>query len=643
MRKTLIMGLLLLSLMTGTGCVRVALECEASIPPPQRFYAGTRFLPKLPMVVGLMASGTHHHKSSLLEATGFALFSLIAITDIPLEFALDTLLLPIDTLFYVCYKASPPLDKYLYDNNLPGMKAMLEKGADPNAVTPWFMEKRPLLYTVYRQGKEDFFELLLEHGAKVPFEMLMNNDLSKDNTAMVPMLRKAFRNGCPKELLENKEAKYLVPSWIKRHLVFFFIASPNDNALADALTILMDAGFPPHEWQQGEGGNPDKKTPLDVVMENEAMETAAKDRLIASMRAHGAKTYCETHNLKPSVKLLKTDGLTISPIFQPVVDILKESNKADLFLLADSYPGVDGPVLVIDSPRAELFCKVEPDFRRNIHFRRRISTTEWSDPPEVLDVPAMYRIVLTPPGRRLPSRRPQGMPTERGFWEAWYTLPTCEMYIEHAMHCGEYPDRDLLKICLLSVDHNDKRELLRRLIFAQSEVEPSIMEHLRWPAATKYGDKSILDRLQWDNANNREAFEMSKFEQKWLADATKALAEIGVTAEWRKAYGLDIYTTYAFSTHRDLGKTKAKMLPLAPYPDEIVVVLKSSFPKELANVHAEHSGADYWNVNHGQFTFPINSKHIKGRASRHIFVFYGDSVPPERVEQIIKAIQTSFK
>jgi hypothetical protein len=406
----------------------------------------------------------------------------------------------------------------------------------------------------------------------------------------------------------------------------------------------MELGFPPHEWHEGEGGNPDNKTPLDVVMENDAMETAAKDRLIAAMRAHGAKTYSETHNLEPSVKRLKTDGLSISPIFQPVVDILKESKKADLFSLSDSYPGVDGPVLVIDSPRVEMF-KGEQNLRMNINFRRRISRTEWSDPPEILEVPAMYRIVLTPPGRRLPSRRPQGMPTERGFWEAWYTLPTCEMYIEHAMHGGDHPDRDLLKICLLSVEHNDKRELLRRLVYAQSEVEPSIMEHLKWPAATKYGDKSVLDRLQWKGADNGKAFEMSESERKWLANTTKVLAYIGVTAEWRKAVGfLSSYTTYAFSTHRNLGKTTPEVLPLAPHPDEIAVVLMPKVPKEIANVYVGRSGSDYWNASYGQFTYKSNSKYMKGgRIPGIIFVFYGDSVPQERVEQIIKTIQTSFK
>ena len=646
MLRIITIGLLLLSLMTGTGCIRVAREITEGLPPPNRFYAGTKCLPTILPTIPFVITYNGHitRKPKFTDIPSFAFLGTAFIIDVPLEVVVDTLLLPVDGILYACYQASPPLDKYLYDNDLEGLKARLEKGADPNAVTAWFIEKHPPLYTAYVNGQEDFFDLLLEYGAAPTFEMLMTHDLSKHAAQKVAMLRNAFKDGCTKEALEDVAAKWIVSGWIREHLIYSYRSSPDDSALADILIILMEQGFPPHEWNSSEGENPDKKTPLDVVMENDAMETAAKDRLIASMRAHGAKTYCETHNLEPSFKHLKTEGLNICPIFQPVVDILKESKKADMFSLSDSYPGVDGPVLVIDAPRVEEFSKVEPNLRWNINFRRRISETEWSDPPEVLEVPAMYRIVLTPPGRRLPSQRPQGMPTDRGFWEAWYTLPTCEMYIEHAMYGGKRPDSDLLKICLLSVGHNDKRELLRRLVYAQSEVEPSIMERLKWPAATNYEDKSVLDRLQWKGADNGKTFEMSESERKWLANTTKALADMGITAEWRTAIGsLGFYTKHAFSTHRDLAKTTPEALPLAPHPDEIAVVLMADVSPKEANVYVGRSGSDYWNASYGQFTYKSNSKNIKGRIPGIIFVFHGDSVPQERVEQIIKAIEKSFK
>ena len=307
MRRIITIGLLMLSLITGTGCIRVAREITEGLPPPNRFYAGTKCLPTLLQTIPFVITYNGHitRKPQFTDIPSFALLGTAFIIDVPLEVVLDTLLLPIDGILYACYKANPPLDKYLYDNDLEGLKARLEKEADPNVVTPWFLKKHPVLCEAYIQGKEDFFNLLLEYGAAPTFEMLMTHDLSKHAAKKVAMLRNTFKNGCTKEALEDVAAKWIVSGWIKEHLCFSFRSSPDDNALADILILLMEQGFPPHEWHSGEGGNPDNKTPLDVVMENEAMETAAKDRLIAAMRAHGAKTYCETHNLEPSVKRLK--------------------------------------------------------------------------------------------------------------------------------------------------------------------------------------------------------------------------------------------------------------------------------------------------------------------------------------------------
>ena len=84
-----------------------------------------------------------------------------------------------------------------------------------------------------------------------------------------------------------------------------------------------------------------------------------------------------------------------------------------------------------------------------------------------------------------------------------------------------------------------------------------------------------------------------------------------------------------------------------PKPDEIVVVLlseiTSSRDRELfSNICIGPAGKDYWNAHHGQVTYPINTKHRKGHVHHDLFIFTGDSVPQERVEQIIKVLETSF-
>ena len=645
MRKTFIWATLLLVLCTGTSCIRTMGEMSGRIPPSERCYAGTRNVFIFPSIAGAMSAGSHSH-SGASNPVGTAAFYSLLLLDLPIEFALDTVLLPLDIVIYSCYCIRPPLDKYFYDNDLSGMKAQLEKGADPNAVTPWFKVRRPLLLTAYYTGKEDFFRLLLDHGAKILFEIPQSYDNQKSG-----MIKYAFKNGCPEELLEHPKAKFVISDIILQNLEYPYKASPDDKSLVDVLTMLMDFGFPPHEWDMTKGGRPSMQTPLDVVMANEAMETEAKDRLVAAMMAHGAKSYAETNHLKSSDKHLQIDGMAILPMFQPVVDVFKASSHADLFRISDSYDSVDGPVLVIDKPlihdvlHGDSYQK-ETLYRQKIPFRRRISQTEWSPGIEYLDVPAEYRVVLTPPGKRLPSRRPQGMPSQRGFWEAWFTLPTCELYVEHAMHCGNWPDKDLLKACLLHMQLKNDRDLLRRLIYAPSEVEPSIMDAIGWPAKHNYNDGSPLDKLNWNATRNPGTYQITKEVEKWLSQATEELQRLGISAKWRLASGYDASMSYTFSTHRDLSEVRLESLPLAPHPEEIIVIihrrdLQHSYP--VVEHPWGYEGKDYWNWEIHQPSYRIKTKHIRGTVHGDIFLYYGDSVTKERLDALRHALEKLFK
>ena len=316
MRKSIAISLLFLILFTGTGCVRLFCECERSGPqlsyPPERFYYGTREQPRLFSICYdeyLRKLKYHTHLldfGDVLNASFGTVFIMVLAVDFPLEVVLDTLILPVDAMLYVCYNASPPLDKYIYDNDIEGLRKRLEKGADPNAITPWFREKKPMAFIAFKKGKEDCFRLLLEHGAKIPFEILQIHDVGK-----IGMLRLVFKDGCPKELLENNEAKYVISDWIK-FSKYSYLALPDhpaadDKAFADILTMLLELGFPPNEWKSGSppyelnsgrsGYTSNNLTPLDFVLQNKAMATEAKDRLVAAMRAHGAKTYNELHEL----------------------------------------------------------------------------------------------------------------------------------------------------------------------------------------------------------------------------------------------------------------------------------------------------------------------------------------------------------
>ncbi len=667
MRRIITIGLLMLALMTGTGCMRIASETGSPAPhPTQRFYSGTKLLFGMPRNIALglgVASVGRIGSSSTSDVLGgifiglpiAAVFATAFIVDIPLEFGTDTLLLPVDGIIYARHCLNPPLDKYLYDNNVEGMKSALEKGADPNAIHSLFIEKELVIETAFKEKNEAIFELLLEHGAKVPFSILNESNIylykmQKDNKHVIDlnarkeasssyrMLCMVFNNGCPKEFLENEMANSLVSRWIEFNLGDWHEPQQDAESLVDILTLLMENGFPPvcEEKESRIHGN---RTSLDVVLDNAAMQTSAKDRLVAAMRAHGAKRYCELHNQEPPSGHLNTDGLKIDAMFQPVVDILKQSQSAGLFTLNDSYPDVEGPVLVIDKPlvaKENVFIpqhKRTLHYRRNIRIRRRISETEWSHETDTLDVPAKYRIVLTPTGKRLPSRRPKGMPTEQGFWEAWYTLPTCELYVEHTMSCGEFPDWDLLSICLLPMKLDDNRELVRLILFEPEKVDKSIMDSLKWPAARKYNESNMLDDLVWTYTRT---YSLSDEERKWLSKSVNSLAQIGITAEWRV---LESNYKYAFSTHRDLSKVTADDLPLALRPDEIVAFI---VPDDSAlNQSLSHDGKNYWNRTSRPYDFPSHGflrkhkRHWKGG----IHLYYGDAVTEKRIEEVFKAIE----
>ena len=650
MRKNMVIAILLAVLITGMGCMRIVIETEAQ-HPTQRFYSGTKelFLAPRDLVMGLGTASVGSVASGSASDTAKGIFiglplSIVFITafivDIPLEIALDTLFLPVDGVFYTQYVSNPPLDKYLYDNDLEGMKTALEKGADPNAIHPLFIKKEPVIVTAFKKQNEAIFELLLEYGATIPFSILEVFDLNS-----AKMLRRAFKDGCPKELLEKDSSKYVVSKWIRFHLGRWNRAPRDADALVDILMLLMENGFPP-VCEGEESGIHGKKTSLDVVLENLAMETLAKDRLVAAMRAYGAKRYCELHNQAPPSGHLNTDSLKIDAMFQPVIDILEESNRAGLFVLKDSYPGVDGPVLVIDKPLVEEPCF--PDFKRKLYYRstirihRRVSKTEWSERTETLDVPSWYRIVLTPPGKRLPSRRPNGMPTECGFWEAWYTLPTCELYVEHTMSCGDYPDRDLLRICLLAMGLDDNRELTRCILFAPEKVDKSIMDLLKWPAARKYNESNLLDDLAWMNKSREEfkgEFAITDKERRWLSKATKTLAAIGISAEWSK-FGPN--TSYAFSTYRDMAKITSEECPYAPRPDEIVAIIAPLGYYSPAHQPFSHEGKNYWNRSSRPCVFP-SVGNSKGAWKGSVFLFYGDSVSEKRLEEVFQALETLKK
>ena len=676
MRKLFIISCLLLLSLCGTGCVRIAREIgeKGSVPPPYRFYLGTRSLIGLPVSMGIMSAVSHAPRSS--NAFKAILPIGLFVVDLPLELAADTVLLPVDLGMYAAYCFNPPLDRYLDTNDLEGLEKRLKAGVSPNVISPWSMKRLPLLYQAYLNHNEEAFELLLNYGAKVPIELLQVESCLDEYTYR--MLKRVFRDGCPKELqlltedelrnasfqeeYRNQRLKGCFSYWLLKYLEYKDHASPNDKLLVDFMVLLLENGFSPNDWERSRGDlhySSHNQYPLDVVMANMAMDPGEKERLITAMRKHGAQTYREAIHLPPAE--------SVPPMFQPFIDAIAKTyidpfsshiSPTSSFRYSDTYPGVEGPVLVIDIP----FIRDLPGnqkqvlFRKSIPYHRRVSATEWNQAREYLEVPEKCRIVLTPLGKRLPSRRPQGMPTQRGFWEAWLTLPTCEMYIEYAKNeywwFGMEGGRD------------NNLEVLQKLIHASAKAKPEWKERLQLPDE-EFQAGSPLDTMPWEDYSFRfiDSYDYNERGFASLLDEMSKLPGVNSPVTVRKFNGgIGLSYVFVFSTHRDMQKISMDDFPIVPYPDEVLVALGWKIDHYVQHAWAElkrlqaHSHQDIlpkemppsWENLKMVFDFPWGKEgknYWNWRACikkwdntslrRDIYLFYGDSVSEERLATIL--------
>ncbi len=291
--------------------MRIYLESRGGPPPPYRWYSGTRGLIGVSVNMAIMGSVSHAPGSSSWYKAFLPI--TLFVVDFPLEVAVDSILLPVDLGLYSYYSIDPPLDKYLRSNDLKGLEKRLKEGVSPNVISPWFLEKEPLLYQAYVNHNEDAFELLLKYGATIPIKLLQVEENLDEYTYR--MLQRVFRDGCPKELqlltedelrtasniesYRHEQLKGCFSYWILKYLIDQDCSSPNDKLLVDIMVLLLENGFSPNTWEVHRGDlhySSFHQYPLDVVMANSAMDTVEKERLITAMRKHGAMTYRDANH-----------------------------------------------------------------------------------------------------------------------------------------------------------------------------------------------------------------------------------------------------------------------------------------------------------------------------------------------------------
>ncbi len=602
--KRLLSLLIVVMLLLGNGCARILAEkMSPTIRHPNVLYfTGTR--------AGIAFSMYICYEAGLL---------LLPVV-VPCEIVGDILFLPADVARHVYYVCNPPLNQLIHDGNLSALAQRLAQGEDPNDVDfhyagIGFSPQLPLMTALY-VGNLEAFTMLLDHGAEVPLELFKADNLRRvfwpdtpDN--YIAFFNAAFQHGISEVKINSIAAEDVIPKFLGGVELQHIHEKECFDKYYTMLSLLLDIGFTPNKiWN-----NWAPTTALDNLLAAPPSEN--REKLIALMRAHGAKTYDEQKIAKPDESLPpEIDPETVPDCFKPVIDILADKDPrrehARNYRFSAAYPGVEGPVVVVDwmiGGNKNRHC------RKVVTIHRRETPTRWSQHGEPFDIPASFRLVLTPSGIRVPSRLPANLPKEDIIHEEWVTLPTCELYMERnpqSFHydSGEDAKWDIKHIRELngSQHESDERHERKRV-----EQDP-INQQLTW-------------RIQEENTRIQKEYE-------WEKEAAATAKMAGMKGIWLARRGSQ---DYFYSSHRDLRYLDRNSDHRVPYPDEIIALIETThaslFTKDAIHDYTkEHKGDYYWNCQ-------VHEICHKGS----ITLYYGDEVEQEELANVVKMARTLMK
>jgi hypothetical protein len=600
--------ILLALLLLTTGCCRILMEVEAfndpnggynpAQEPPDRFLCGTRAALAFPPTI----------------------------PEAPLELVADIVCLPIDFVLLAYYLADPPLASLVEHNQLNRLERALKNGADPNKIDRRFGPYTPL-WQARTSHNAKAFQLLLENGAQLPSEsqslgLLRPGGYDKADREITLL---ALRHGLPETWAKDRTQEFTVNDWVSCWIKACNALEPNlqkQQMLFEIIELLLKHKFPVNSlYRRSDSENQTMKTALDRVLLNWYLSPENKNKMASLLRAHGAKTYLELVAEDPSLPHLDLKGINVPPQFQSVIDVLKNSVDAAGYRISDKHPTIAGPILVIDYLPAKV--KNKKPYFETIQVHRRKSPTEWNQELEPLEIPASCRIILTDKGKKLSSQLSDDLPKQMVIREQWFSLPTCEMYIM----LNSFNREDLVKIIQplyppsmkfsqidskISSFFPQLEELIVFNRFLTEKLEPLCIE--KWPNAA-----NVLKRIQ---------------------DKT---AEMQLKGEWTlHSFNEPLYYKGAimvFSTCRSLDELKKCPRPIAPFPEELVIVI---FITDFSEEHLKHEWPDKERMYIGPF---LEYWHYAGysiKGLKDVRVFYGDDVTHETLEKIPPIIKTLF-
>lgn len=613
MKKRILFPLIALcALLFCNSCARIFLaEAQAPLRHPNTLYfAGTQG--------GIAAS------LGILGPAGCALLPVV----VPCELAADILFLPADVARHIQYICHPPTNELIRKNDLNALSRHLTHGEDPNAIDFRFFgrNQEPTLPLIeaFHNGTLEAFNLLLDNGAEVPLELFFKRNIYHTHYSnnRFAMLQAAARKGLAKDKVNCLAARGI----ILNQLTNVADKESSFSNLYPLLSLLLDIGFPPNGKIDPNGK---RRTALDHLMEAPPSEN--KEKLIRLMREHGAMTFAELNESKPKEQLPpEITPQDIPDDFKPVIDILLAPNpyrRRDSRLpyrFSASYPGVEGPVVVVDFQRNDYSFSDKPRniSRHWIQIHHRKTPTQWKQQGEPFDIPAYFRLVLTPLGKRVPSRLPVDLPKKDVLLEEWHTLPTCELYIErppYMFHRNTDEERVVAKILALAGIPHDVYGKDDRYYFEHDPVNRICKLYYNGNEEDDY------------NLETRELREEYNWEKKAAAMSKKA----GMKGVWLAHTCGSRH--YFYSSHRDLRYLDLDSDHRVPYPDEIIAVIPTRVASQITHnsVHdysKEHKGDYYWNCQVHEFT-------RKGR----ITLYYGDEVKEEELNAVVEMTKRIMK
>jgi len=616
MSKRISLSLLAVFIMLfSSGCARFILVEKAT---PQRspdvlYFAGTQ--------AGVAAS------LGIFGSGGIAFLPII----VPCEVAADILFLPYDAARHLQYVCHPPLNEIIWKNDLGKLSKRLACGDDPNAIDFRFFGRKgqyphPPLLEAFMQRRLEAFNMLLDYGAEVPLELFNNENLQQirmvSSDTGLAFLKVALQKGIASEKLNSFDAATVVPnllpSWRKYRHVY---NEDSYHILYSLLSLLLESGFPPNGLSDSRG---EQTTALDHLLEIPPSEN--RDRLVTLIRSHGAMTFAELDAMKPHETLpQEINPLDVHECFKPVMDILLQDGKNRKhnghYRFSASYPGIEEPLVVVDVPWKN---GTQTSCRKFVNVHRRKTATQWDIHGEPFDIPAYLRIVLTPPGVRVPSRLGMDLPKKDVLLEEWHTLPTCELYIER-------PPRVVFGRMNLGIEKDIAQILaligLRHDIYGKDDSY-----------YFKHDPINRIGRLYYHNIINRPySLELKdlKEEYLWAKNANAMAKKAGLNGVWRvRTCGS---RACFYTSHRDLPFLDKTLDHRVPYPDEIFAVVHTRLNTIPTADSATNDGKGnnqdyYWNCR--VYDFPQKGD---------IVLYYGDEASQETLNAVVKMSRELMK